>query len=133
MSLKSIILFVAGLGFLMAAASSAWRTSHFIAASEVVAGSVSSLNAGGSHPQIEFATRAGEAISYPQGGLIGGYKTGDHVKVRYDPANAKGTASLDTFGALWMVPLVLTFFAGCFFIGAAASRTTNTVQAGRYG
>ena len=133
MSFKSIALLVIGTGFLVAAALSAWRTSQFVAASESVAGRVVALNAGGSHPEIRFVTRTGITVDYPQGGLIGGYAVGDAVQVRYLPAEPKTSASIDTFGALWLVPLVLTFFAACFVIGALQSRTSNTLVGTRFG
>jgi hypothetical protein len=47
----------------------------------VADGIVTKLNAGGAHPEIEFTTPDGQTVSYPQGGMIGGYKPGDHVRV----------------------------------------------------
>jgi hypothetical protein len=62
-------------------------------------GVVTSLNAGGSHPEIEFTTATGETVSYPQGGMIFGYQPGDRVRVLYLPSAPRETATLDAFGA----------------------------------
>ena len=133
MSLKSVVLLLAGLLFLGASATAAWRTSRFVADSVVADGRVSALRAGGSHPQIEFTTAAGERISYPQNGLVFGARVGEAVRVRYDPAEPRTSASLDRFGALWTVPLTLLFVSTCLFIGAYRNRRTDTITAGRYG
>ena len=133
MSIKSLVLAAIGAAFLIAAGYAGWQRSRFIATSTVADGRVSALNAGGSHPQIDFVTTGGEKISYPQGGLIFGMHVGDAVRVRYDPAAARATAVVDQFGALWAVPLVLTFFAACLLIGAVQNRSTNVLMPGRYG
>lgn len=65
------------------------------------------LNAGGSHPQIRFVTADGTAVSYPQGGLIFGYRPGDRVQVLFHPADPAGTATLDAVGSLWFTALLL--------------------------
>lgn len=70
-------------------------------------GVVSSLNAGGSHPEIEFTTASGEKISYAQGGLIFGYRPGQNVRVLYHPEDPRLSACVDAFGALWFAPLIL--------------------------
>ncbi len=92
-------------------------------------GIVSALNAGGSHPQIEFVSQAGTAVSYPQGGLIFGYRTGDAVQVLYRPADPRRTACIDSFGALWFLPILFAlgsaFFAAASFI---AFREAGTIK-----
>ena len=90
----------------------------FIRSSATAEGMVIELNAGGSHPQIEFTTAAGERISYPQGGFIFGYRPGDRVRVCYLPTDPRGTASIDTIGALWFSPLLLTIISGVFAIAS---------------
>src|SRR5262249_35098816 len=70
-------------------------------------GVVVRLNAGGSHPQIDFTAASGAKISYPQGGLIFGYRPGQKVRVLYNPNNPGKTACIDTTGALWAVPILL--------------------------
>lgn len=89
-------------------------------------GTVIALNAGGSHPQISFMTGNGELISYPQGGLIFGFRPGDKVKVLFDPADPIGTATIDAFGAVWFVPLIATGLAIVFLIlGVMSLRMIN--------
>jgi hypothetical protein len=90
----------------------------FIRNAAAAEGTVVELNAGGSHPQIEFITVAGEKISYPQGGFVFGYRIGDRVRVRYDPSNPTATASLDTIGALWFAPLLLAVLGGVLTVAA---------------
>jgi hypothetical protein len=82
---------------------------------------VTQLNAGGSHPEIEFATLSGTKITYPQGGLIFGYRPGQQVRVLYNPQDPAKTACVDTFGALWFVPLILSGIGMALLIGGVAS------------
>jgi hypothetical protein len=72
-------------------------------------GVVVRLNAGGSHPQVTFTAANGQTVSYPQGGLIWGYKEGDRVRVLYGADDPERTACIDAFGALWFVPVMLGF------------------------
>ncbi|MFJ3485598.1 DUF3592 domain-containing protein [Pseudomonas sp. NPDC090202] len=78
-------------------------------------GVVTSLNAGGSHPQIEFSSASGEQVTYPQGGMIYGYKNGQPVQVFYRPEKPATTAVIDDLGALWGTP-VLVGLIGLIFI-----------------
>lgn len=87
--------------FLVAAVFSSLNTVDFLRTSILVPGEVVALNAGGSHPEIEFSTKDGQKISYPQGGLIFGMRVGDHVNVRYLADSPGITARLDKFGAIW--------------------------------
>ena len=105
---KAIVFLLVGVGLIVAALVTGAGVRRFVAGSDVVRGRVSRLNAGGSHPEIEFTTRAGESVSFPQGGFIGGYAPGDQVEVRYDPADPRLTARLDSFGALWFAPMLLS-------------------------
>lgn len=98
---KALIAIVIGIGCLIAAVFTIHSTRDFLRSSVVVPGRVVALNAGGSHPQIAFVTQSGEAISYPQGGMIFGMKVGDAVQVRYLPGTPRHSATLDRFGALW--------------------------------
>jgi hypothetical protein len=102
-----VIITVIGAVFLVAAAVSAGMTLNFLKSSIVVPGDVVALNAGGSHPQIAFATRNGEQVSYPQGGLVFGTKIGDHVEVRYLADSPKQSATLNQFGAIWTLTILL--------------------------
>ncbi len=96
------------------------QTSRFIASAGHATGHVISLNAGGSHPQIGFKTATGNAISYPQGGWVMGYKPGDAVTVLYSPENPAQTANVQTFGALWG-DSALYLVLGLVFLAAGIS------------
>jgi hypothetical protein len=93
----------------------------FVRTASVANGVVVRRNAGGSHPQIEFLTGSGQKVSYPQGGLIFGYKPGDNVRVRYDPAVPGTSACIDAFGALWAFPLFLGGIGLLFLVFGLAS------------
>jgi hypothetical protein len=97
----------AGIALLCVAVAIAYSKDRNRRTSLVADGVVTQLNFGGSHPQIEFTTRSGERVSYPQGGLIFGYREGDRVRVRYREADPSNSASLDSFGAIWFVPILL--------------------------
>ncbi|MFM0287483.1 DUF3592 domain-containing protein [Paraburkholderia megapolitana] len=99
--LKAIIALVIGIGLLIAAAISVQSTREFLQTSIVVPGRVVRLNAGGYHPQIEFVTKAGEPVSYPQGGITTRMNVGDQPEVRYLPDNPIPTATITTFEAIW--------------------------------
>jgi hypothetical protein len=92
----------------------------FLRTATAADGVVARLNAGGSHPQIEFTTAAGRRVSYPQGGFISGYKPGDKVRVLYRDEAPEQTARLDSFGALWFAPLLLGLL-GLGFVAAGGS------------
>jgi len=76
-------------------------TQHFLQIARKASGVVVALNAGGSHPQIEFKNESGKTVSYPQGGLIAGFKIGDKVTVLYLEHAFKQRATVDRFGAVW--------------------------------
>jgi hypothetical protein len=95
--------------------STGMATRQFVREAAVATGVVTKLNAGGSHPDIEFTTPTGQKMSYAQGGWISGYKPGDRVRVLYRPADPHATASIDATGALWFAP-GLTGLLGFAFI-----------------
>jgi hypothetical protein len=101
------VFMAAGLALLGVAALSARHTFAFVGSASRTEGTVVALNAGGSHPQIRFVTADGTAVSYPQGGLIFGYRPGDRVQVLFHPADPAGTATLDAVGSLWFTALLL--------------------------
>jgi hypothetical protein len=116
---------------LTAAILSALNTVEFLRASILVPGEVVALNAGGSHPQIEFATRDGQRVSYPQNGLIFGMKVGDHVNVRYLAGSPSITARLDRFGAIWEWSIGFGFMGVVGLIvavGTAAKLLSSTTE-----
>jgi hypothetical protein len=106
-------------GIIIVLADCFWliKISKFISTASSAQGVVVRLNAGGSHPQVKFTTKEGREISYPQNGLVFGYKSGDKVKVMYNSQHPQN-AEIDTFGALWGFP-VLLFILGVSFIGTA--------------
>ncbi len=106
-----MILIVAGGALLAAATVLALSVGSFKRTAERAEGVVSRLNAGGSHPQIEFTTADGQKVSYPQGGLIWGYRAGQPVRLFYNRANPPATARVDSVGALWGAPIILAIVA----------------------
>jgi hypothetical protein len=119
--IKAIVFFVVGVGLLIASVVTGIALRGFISRAVSAPGVVSRLNAGGSHPEIEFTTASGEMISYPQGGLIFGYRPGQKVRVLYAEDNPKGTAHVNSFGALWFTPLTLFGLGLGLMIGPVAS------------
>ncbi|KWF17608.1 DUF3592 domain-containing protein [Burkholderia pseudomultivorans] len=117
--LKAMGAIVIGVGFLIAAAFSVQSTREFLRTSIVVPGRVVKLNAGGYHPEIEFVTKSGERISYPQGGiLIAAMTVGQDVEVRYLPEQPIPTATVNTFRAIWDMPIFLaTMGLGAILVG----------------
>jgi hypothetical protein len=112
---KAISIVVIGIGLLVAAAISAHSTREFIRTSIVVPGHVVKLNAGGYHPQIEFVTREGEHVTYPQSLFISRMKVGDQCEVRYLPDNPIPTATLNRLDGVWSAVIFLAVM-GCGFI-----------------
>jgi hypothetical protein len=106
-----ILLIVTGVAVLTAAIVVAISVQSFARGAEKADGVVARLNAGGSHPQIEFTTASGLKVSYPQGGLIFGYHPRQKVGVLYSPDNPQQSARLDAFGALWGTPIILSIVA----------------------
>ena len=114
--LKSYVFIVVGALLFGGAVCWAWSTHAFVGAASRAPGRVTRLNAGGAHPQIAFWAADGQTYSYPQGGLIAGYKVGDRVLVLYDPQHPQQGAVVDTFGALWGFPLLMGLL-GLVFVG----------------
>ncbi len=111
----------AGVLLLVTAAVSAVQTSRFIAGSLQGDGTVTRLNAGGSHPQVAFRTRAGSIVSVPQGGLITGFRVGQPVQVLYAASDPARTVRLRSFGSLWGTSLTLAILgAGLLGLGLAS-------------
>jgi hypothetical protein len=99
---------VVGLVLLVFALRSGLQTRSFVLTAQSAEGTVTKLNTGGSHPEIQFTTPNNVRISYPQGGLIFGFQPGDKVRVLFDGANPSGTATVDSLGAVWFVTLMLS-------------------------
>lgn len=96
-----------GIGALLVLASALWAgsTASFVAGAGSAPGKVVALNAGGSHPEIEFTPEGSTPVQYPQGGLIAGYAVGDDVQVLYAPDDPI-RATIDNPGALYGFPLI---------------------------
>ena len=118
--LKGTVFLALGMGLIVAAIATGLSTRHFVAHASRGEGVVTRLNAGGSHPEIEFTAASGETISFPQGGGIFGYRPGQKVQVLYAPEAPSQTACVDAFGALWFTPLILSFLGTGFTIGGAS-------------
>jgi hypothetical protein len=116
--MRKTIFALAGIGLLALAIWSTVMTANFRFHAKATEGTVMRLNAGGSHPQIEFTTGEGQKVSYPQGGLIFGYHPGDRVRVLYLAAEPDKAACLDVFGALWFAPMLLAFLGAAFILGS---------------
>jgi hypothetical protein len=119
--LKAWVLMVIGAGLVFAGAATAVSRRSFARAATSATGVVTRLNAGGSHPEIEFTTASGTKVTYPQGGLIFGYRPGQEVRVLYNPQDPAKTACVATFGVLWFVPLMLSGIGITLVTGGTAS------------
>lgn len=115
---KVMAMFVVAVALLVISAFTAMSTRDFLQTAIPASGLVVSLNAGGSHPQIEFVTRAGERISYPQGGMIYGMKVGNKVTVLYRADAPAETATIDRLGAVWNWTLLLLILSAGTFLAA---------------
>lgn len=91
----------------------------FMAQAQRAEGNVSALNAGGSHPQIDFTDATGKVVSYAESGLIFGYAVGDRVGVLFRPEAPAATAIIDDRGALWGASLLAGLFTLVFTSGGA--------------
>jgi hypothetical protein len=116
--LTTWVFVVVGVILLVVAIRSAVGNYSFIRTATRVEGKVVGLNAGGSHPQIRFMAGQQESISYPQGGLIFGFHVGDTVQVLFSSGNPAGTATINTFGALWFATFIPLCIAALLLIVA---------------
>lgn len=91
------------------------NTASFVSHATQALGVVVKLNAGPSHPEVEFTDKNGQRVSYPQGGFVSARRPGDSVRVLYLPDDPAGSATVDDFGALWFATLI-TGGLGSLFI-----------------
>jgi len=115
-----------GLILLVLAAAIGISVRRFTQVATSADGVVARLNAGGSHPQIDFVTATGQKVSYPQGGLIFGARVGDHVHVLYRPDNPLSSARVDRFGTLYFVPMLLAALGVVLLICSANAGPSNS-------
>ena len=125
--LMGALFIIIGVGLLAGAVAFGTSKRAFIREATIADGVVSRLNAGGSHPQIEFTTASGQRIEYPQGGLIFGYHPGDRVRVLYKHDDPSQSACIDAFGALWFTPILLCVLGFPCLIGGLLSVTGRGV------
>jgi len=122
--LPGVVFILIGIAAAAVAIALGLKKLDFIQHSAVAEGRVLRLNAGGSHPEIEFTSDHGNKVKYPQGGFVFRYRPGDHVQVRYDPERPLQSACVDAFGALWFPPLiVLAIGLACIVGGVAAVKS----------
>lgn len=105
--LLGLLFALIGIGLLSIAINLTLERREFLDSAQTADGTVSHLNAGGSHPEIAFTTSSGEKISYPQGGFIFGYQQGQPVRVHYLPEQPANSAIVDDSAALWGTSAVL--------------------------
>ncbi len=115
---------VGGLPLLMAALGT-WRWAQ---QSAVAQDNVTRLNAGGSHAEIEFTAAPGETISYAQGGLVVGWRVGDPVPVRYDPAAPARDPPIDWVLAIWTMPMACLMRAWWQSVPSSPQRAAGLPQ-----
>ncbi|KPW94106.1 DUF3592 domain-containing protein [Pseudomonas corrugata] len=120
--LLGLLFALIGIGLLCIAVNLTLDRREFLSRAQTANGIVSRLNAGGSHPEIAFTSVSGEAISYPQGGMIFGYQQGQSVRVHYLAEQPAGSAVIDDAGALWG-PSGLLGCLGLMFAFAGLSKT----------
>lgn len=102
--------------FLAAAAFAVQASRDFLRDSTLVPSQVIALNAGGYHPQVAFDTRAGEHFDLPMSASTP-VAVGEHVEVRYLPAEPQATAQLNTFALNWGPSIFLGFMGLGFALG----------------
>ncbi len=79
----------------------------FLQTAKFASGQVSSLEASGSQPRINFTDDQGNAVSYAQDGFVFGYQRGMPVGVHYRPEAPVSSAVIDDAGAIWGSTLLL--------------------------
>ncbi len=122
---RGISAIVIGVSLLVAAAINAQSAREFLRTSIVVPGLVVKLNAGGYHPEIQFTTKTGQQISYPQGGITK-VELGQRVEVRYQADDPDGSATMNVFVAIWDSPIVFTIMAAFAIVCGVMSFRSRT-------
>ena len=97
-----------GLALLGFGLRSGFEANTFAATALRAQGTIMNLNAGGSHPQIHFTTPSSLEVSYPQGGLVFGFRPGETVEVLFDGNDPEKTATVNRLGAVWFATLLLS-------------------------
>ena len=126
MLLTGLILGAIGVLFLIVGAVIGIGTRRFLNAAVDTQGKVvgfvkQASNEGGSstHAQVEFATAAGETVTFTEKSqTFGGLAVGSAVPVKYDPAAPK-KARIATSGRLWVTVIVLVGLGAALLIVGA--------------
>jgi hypothetical protein len=126
--IRSVICGLVGLSLLVIAGYMAYWRYEFLPQAQRAPGVVTKLNAGGSHPEIEFTSADNQVISYPQGGVIFGYEVGQPVQVLYLAEDPKMTAVIEDRGALWGIPVSLSFMGLAFIWGCRSEFSSGRKQ-----
>ncbi|MGI3744637.1 MAG: DUF3592 domain-containing protein [Janthinobacterium lividum] len=116
--IRSVICGLVGLSLLVIAGYMAYWRYEFLPQAQRAPGVVTKLNAGGSHPEIEFTSADNQVISYPQGGMISGYEVGQPVQVLYLAEDPEMTAVVNDRGALWGTSALLGLMGLAFALVA---------------
>lgn len=126
--IRSLIFGLIGIALLATAVYMIFARYEFLSQAQQAPGVVKVLNAGGSHPEIEFISADKQVISYPQGGMIFGYKVGQPVPVLYRRDNPHSTAVIQDSGALWGSPVLLGFMGLVFVWGCRSEFVSKGMQ-----
>lgn len=119
--IRSLIFGLVGAILLAIAGYMTFARYEFLSQAQQAPGVVKALNAGGSHPEIEFTSADNHVISYPQGGMIFGYEVGQPVQVLYRRENPQATAVIQDRGALWGTQVLLGFMGLVFLWGCRST------------
>ena len=115
MELTGFILGGIGILFLIVGTVMTVRLRSFLSGAAATRGTVvgfvkqSSGSDGGTskHAQVEYATEAGETVTFTETSqTMGGLKVGSDVPVKYDPAQPR-KARIASSGRLWATPVML--------------------------
>jgi hypothetical protein len=82
------------------------------------------------HPRVRFRTPRGQEIDFVSdtGSTPASFRVHDNVQVFYDPENPT-KASINSFGSLWMLPLIFSGLGSVFFaIGVVPFAWTRRVR-----
>ena len=126
--IRSLIFGLIGIALLAIAVYMIFARYEFLSQAQRAPGVVKALNAGGSHPEIEFTSADNHVIFYPQGGMIFGYKVGQPVQVLYRTENPQATAVIQDKGALWGSPILLGFMGLVFVWGCRSEFVSKGMQ-----
>ena len=126
--IRSLIFGLVGVVLLAIAGYMILARNEFLSQAQQAPGVVKVLNAGGSHPEIEFTTADNHVISYPQGGMIFGYEMGQPVQVLFRTENPQATAVIQDRGALWGTQVLLGFMGLVFLLGCRSAFVSGRKQ-----